>query len=306
MQLVVSSYNKEKPSLSLYEIDLKNKTHVVLDEKYLNAPSFVIEGDGYIYTYSKEKIKLVSYKKENNKLILIDEISIPGSTLTHLAYSKKHQSLYAASYADGAYLKVEVKDGIFSNLIYRLQENNSKCHHVALSKNEDNIYVTNISLDEIFIYDFNLNYKESYILPNGVGPRHLIIIDEYLYVVTEYSNEVIVLNNKGEIIQRISTINDYKKESFGATIIEMDGYIYVSNRGMDTIAIYKLNNYHLTFIKMIPSFGNHSRHMIKTSDKKYIISFNKNSNRISFINIEFEREDYYIDYDNVSCGVEIN
>lgn len=307
MKLVVSSYNKEKTSCTLFDIDIAKKEYKILDEVSLNAPSFIISGDEYIFTYSKEQIKLLSYKIKNDRLIKIDEIYLPGSTLTHLAYNKKYKKLYAASYFDGAYLKVDVKEGMFSNLKYYKQEEGleSKCHCVTISPNEEKVYITNIAQDKIYVYDYELNYLTKYILPVGVGPRHTIIHDEYLYTITEYSNEVLVVNNEGKIEQRVSTIKDYKNKTYGATLLYLDEHIYASNRGLETIAVFKMRNHLLEYEKMIPTYGNHSRHMILTKNQKHIISFNKNSHQISFINIETEKLDLSIPYDNVSCGVEI-
>lgn len=306
MKLVVSSYNKEKTSCSLFDVDISQKEYKILDEISLNAPSFIISGDDYIFTYSKEQIKLLSYIVQNDKLIPVDKLYLPGVTLTHLAYSKKHQSLYGASYLDGAYLKVDVKDGYFSNLTYKKQEGpESKCHCVTLSLDEEKVYITNLAQDKIYVYDYELNELTKYILPVDVGPRHTIVHNEYIYTITEYSNEILVLNPEGKIKQRISTINDYKNKTYGATLFVYDEHLYASNRGLETIAVFEIKNHLLEYQKMIPTYGNHSRHMILTKDTKYIISFNKNSHQISFINRENGKLELSIPYDNVSCGVEM-
>ncbi len=304
-RFVISSYNKDIPSLCLMEMDIQKKTYQILDEKKLNAPSFVIQSGKYLFTYSKNPIQLVSYKVENNQMIKVDAIFLPGTTLTHLAYSKKHQKLFAASYLDGAYLSVDVKNGFFSNLSYFKQEENldSKCHCVTLSKDENKVYITNIAQDKIYVYDFHLNYLETFHLPKGVGPRHMIIVDDYFYVITEYSNEVLVLDPKGILIERITTINGYPNKTNAATLLFHNGYLYASNRGLETIAVFKVNNHLLTYLKMIPTFGNHSRHMIFDKTKEYIISFNKLSNQISIINIKKEQEELSIPFEQVSSGV---
>lgn len=306
MKLAVSSYNKEKPSCTLLDIDITKAQYQIVDEISLCAPSFIISDGTYLFTYSKAPIQLLSYRIENNRFVLVDRLSLPGETLTHLAYSKKHQRLYAASYLDGAYLKVDVKDGFFSNLIYKKQEGTpSKCHCVTLSEDEEKVYITNIAQDRIYVYDSQLQYLTTYVLPTGVGPRHTIIYQDYLYTVTEYSNEVIVLNSSGEMKQRISTTQGYDEPSYGATLFVDDNRLYASNRGLETIAVFEICNHLLEYKKMIPTYGNHSRHMILTKDKHYIISFNKNSHQISCIDKKKEELVLSIPYDQVSCGVEL-
>ncbi len=53
-------------------------------------------------------------------------------------------------------------------------------------------------------------------------------------------------------------------------------------------------------------YGKHSRHMIITNNKKYIISCNKNTNNICFINKDTKELEYELSFDNPSCIVEID
>lgn len=307
MKLAVSSYNKDIPSLTMFQINLEKKTYSILDEKMLNAPSFLIENDGYIYTYSKEQICLLSYKIIDNKLIEIDKLLLPGVTLTHLVFSKKHNRLYAASYADGSYLMVDVNKGKFSNLKYIYPEiRPSKCHCVFLNKNEDIVNIIDIEQDLIYQCDKDLNLLNKIKLPEKSGPRHGLYHNGFIYVVTEYSNEVFVLDSKGNLLQQISTIGEYKDETYGATLLICNDKLYASNRGLETIAVFDIkDNNLLNFKEMINVYGKHSRHMIKTNDEKYIATFNKNSHNIVFININTKQNVLEIPYMNVSCGVEI-
>lgn len=307
MKLAVSSYNKDIPSLTMFQINLEKKTYSILDEKILNAPSFLIENDGYIYTYSKEQICLLSYKIINDKLIEVDKLMLPGVTLTHLVFSNKHNRLYAASYADGSYLMVDVNKGKFSNLKYIYPDiRPSKCHCVFLNENEDIVNIIDIEQDLIYQCDKDLNLLNKIKLPEKSGPRHGIYHNGFIYVVTEYSNEVFVLDNKGNLLQQISTIGEYKDETYGATLLICNNKLYASNRGLETIAVFDIkDNNLLNFKEMINVYGKHSRHMIKTKDGKYIVTFNKNSHNIVFIDINTKQSVLEIPYLNVSCGVEI-
>ncbi len=124
---------------------------------------------------------------------------------------------------------------------------------------------------------------------------------------TEYSNEVIIvdsLNNK--VISRYNTLTTKDVISYGATLFTDDNSLYASNRGEETIAKFIINKENnLIYDKSFPVYGKHSRHMILSLDKKYIISCNKNTNNICFINKETYKKEYEINFDNPSCIAQI-
>lgn len=308
MKLIVSSYNQDQYACTLFEVNRKTMQVQQLDTKHLIAPSFIIEGDGYLYTYTKHPLQMISYQVVHQQLVEIDRFSLPGLTLTHLVYSSKHKRLFAASYADGAYCSLDVEHGKFSHLHYQKQAPNaplSQCHCVSLSEDEESVYVTNIALDTIFIYDVDFHKIDEIHLPKGCGPRHTLAYDGYLYTITEYSNEVLVIDEaKREIQQIISTTQGYKGKTYGATLLIQDHQLFASNRGLDTIARYKIDHHQLIYQDMISTYGEHSRHMILSKDQQYIISFNKNTHTIAYIDIKTGACKMIIPYANVSCGVE--
>ena len=83
-----------------------------------------------------------------------------------------------------------------------------------------------------------------------------------------------------------------------------DNYIYVSNRGEETIARIEYKD-KLKLNSSLNVYGNHSRHMIFDETKNYIISFNKISNNISIIDKLTNELIMNIPYNNCSCGVVI-
>ena len=304
MKLIVSSYNTDEFALSYLDVDIKRKTYQILDQKKLNEPTFFVKIDDFIVSYTKEPLALVSYQIKGNSLIELSRMSIPGESLTHLVYSKKHKRIYGASYFDGAYMKIDFDGGFFSNLIYIKDIHfPSKCHCVYLSEDEEKVYIINIIGDMIYRCNKDLNLEKRIILPKKTGPRHGMMYDGYTYVVSEYSNEVLVLDKEEKLLQVISTLNHIDVESYGATLLVRNHHLYVSNRGLEKITVYELKNHLLIYQTMFDVYGKHSRHMILDDSKKYIISLNKNSNNISFIDVEDGTLIMKIPYPNVSCAI---
>ena len=299
MKLLISGYGENEECLNLVDVDLENKYVNFLDGKVLNQASYVIsykEDKTYVITYTKDPLKLVSYYIDSDKLVFVDEIRVPYLSLTHLIYNKKEHILFGCSYKDGMYLKVNVDKGHFSNLITKENEKPSLCHCVILIEEKSEIGVIDIKNDKINIYSYDLDYKRSVSLPIGVGPRHGIYYNKKLYVVTEYSNEVYVIDyESGVILSNTSTLT-YNVKSYGATLFILNDTLYASNRGEESIAVFDITKDDIRLDHAFPCYGAHPRHMIKSSDNKYIISCNKDSNTVTIIDIKTEACVLIFDY----------
>lgn len=296
MKFIFSGYLKNGETIALYNVS-RNLRYKRLDYQSIPNPSFVIEGDGYIYTYEKSSmLYLHSYIIKDDEMISVDKKDLPGTNITHLVYSPKNKILFGCSYHDGTFFGIKVDEGKFGDLvIYQKQINDerlSRCHQVLLNEDETELAVINIALDAIYFYDLHdhkVKYKDIIALPEGCGPRHGIYKGNLLYIITEYSNEIhIVDRNTKDTLQIISTIPNFKGTSYGATLVfSKDGrYLFASNRGEDTIAIFKvLDNQLLEYDHSISVGGKHPRHMILNHDGRYIISCNKDSGNITIINL---------------------
>lgn len=299
MKLVISGYGENEECLNLVDIDISNKCVSFLDGAVLNQASFVIsykEDKTYVITYTKDPLKLVSYYIDDNKFVFVDEISIPYLSLTHLIYNKKEKILFGCSYKDGMYLRVNVEKGYFSKLITKENQKPSLCHCVILVEEEKEVGIIDIKNDKINIYSYDLTYKRSIDLPAGVGPRHGIYYNNKLYVITEYSNEVYVIDYKSALVLSKASTLTYNVKSYGATLFIINGKLYASNRGEESIAVFDLDDSNIKLNHAFPCYGAHPRHMILSADNKYIISCNKDSNTISIIDLETEKCVLLFDY----------
>lgn len=295
MKVIISSYGKENETIGLYAI---NNNHAErLDYDSIVNPSYVVSGDDFIYTYeARDGLTLYSYRV-SNRLEKYDHKAIPGTGITHLSYSPKHKLLLGCSYGDGTFFSVGVSDGRFGEIYtYQKQitdDRLSRCHAIILNNQETEVAVVNIALDTTFIYRIEngtLIYKDELNYPKGSGPRHAIYSDDdsTLYTITEYSNEIIVHNRESKTItQSISTIPNYPNTSYGATLLFSKDrqYLYATNRGEDTIAQFRIGK-RLEYVDSYACGGKHPRHMTITRDGRYIINCNKDSNNVSFFDVE--------------------
>ncbi len=317
MQFVISSYKNRGNSLSLYK--LTNGEIINLDNKNLISPSFVVANKDNIFTFSKDKeLSLYSYKVKNNLLEEVSKIAISGGGITHLAYSNKNNILFGCSYSDGSYFSVSVKDGIYQKVLkYEKQITDSRlsrCHCVFLNNEENLLGVVNIALDAIYFYKIkgdDLEFSYLIELEKGIGPRHAIYNKDnsLIYVMTEYSNQVVVIDVKlKKTIQAVTTIPNFEGKTYGATLLISNDnkYLYASNRGEDSVAKFKIGSSGLLEYKNSFSvLGSHPRHMDKSKDGKLLISCNKDSNNVVFIDLAIEEVVNELVYDEASGICEI-
>ena len=295
MKLITSSYQNGQGALSLFDVNCESKEAKLLSEYEMNEPSFVIASDHLIFTYTKNPLKLVCLTLVNDKFTLIDELELPLESLTHLVYDKKNGFLFGASYRDGAIIKVEFKNAKLDNL--KVLNVGGKCHAVTLF--DDKLAVTNIENDRIYTYDLDLQPLQEIVFEEGIGPRHTLFNDGKFYFVTEYSNELFKYRD-GLILDRVKTTQS-ESESHNATLLLDDGKVYASNRGEETISIFK-DGEKFEFEKAFSTFGKHSRHMIFTPDKDAIISFNKESNNVTIICKATGKLLMEFPFEKASCG----
>ncbi len=121
------------------------------------------------------------------------------------------------------------------------------------------------------------------------GPRHIVLSEseKLLYIITEYSNEILVYENRGayRLLQKISTLPEgYTGDSNCSTLCFSKDrrFLYAANRGADTVALFSVKQDEL--LERITEYycgGKHPRHMIVTEDGKRLIICNQQSNLIS-------------------------
>ena len=125
--------------------------------------------------------------------------------------------------------------------------------------------VCDLGLDKIFIYKMDLDngqlisHGETQLKP-GAGPRHLVFHpnQNFAFVIEELSSKVTTLTYNStqgtlDVLETISALpSDFVKHNQSADIhITLDGrFLYASNRGHDSVAIYAIQqeNGYLTLI----------------------------------------------------------
>lgn len=269
-------------------------------EMDMNCPKYICTDGKYYYSYSQgNPLVLYSFEKVGDAFEVRSTLELNETTLSHLAYSKTQDMLFASSMDSGFMHAINVEDGIFKSVAFAEipgGEAPSKCHQVVLNKEENLAIVVNILRNKVFFNEFKdgkFSEKSVMFFEGDILPRHVMFTagEEFLYLVTEKSNEIIVIDYKNQTVVQRQPINPtYVFDGAQGATLQMDTEkkaLYVCIRGYNTISEFKIaDDFTLEFVKAYDMHGDNSRHMILTADKKYLVCANIGTSNFSVIDVE--------------------
>ena len=171
-------------------------------------------------------------------------------------------------------------------------ENQTSPHVHFTDLTPDQYLVTcDLGTDEVTTYDVDSEGKLSplatYNCNPGAGARHLVFHHHYkiAYLICELNStiEVLIYDGVGafERMQTISTLPEGYNDFNGTAAIRLskDGkYLYASNRGHDSIAVYRiLADGSLELLEIVPTHGQNPRDFDLSPDQEFLIAVHQDS-----------------------------
>lgn len=260
-------------------------------------------------------VSAFSICKRTGKLSLINQVPSCGQTPCHIILDKAGKYVLVSNYSTGNLAVLPVgADGRLSEASTTIQHvgssiNSSRqqgphIHSITLDPQNSFVFVADLGLDKIKIYRFNSDSGgvESDNMPcislaSGSGPRHFAFhpSGNYAYVINEMSNTITAFNynpSNGVLseVQTILTVpNGYKGDTYTSEIqVHPSGiYLYGSNRGHDSIAVFRIDNKGtLTLVDIQPCGGKWPRHFSIDPTGNWMLVGNEHSNRINLFSID--------------------
>ena len=318
----VGTYSKEN-SKGIYLCKFNNEVKEKVFTYNLLNPSYVTVCNKNLYAVIESKSyngnvggALASFKiNENYELSPLNIVPTFGEDPCHVTLTKDGAYAVTANYSGGSFSTFKAnKDGSLNYLKTikhfgcsknKARQEASHVHFAKFSPCEKYLCIVDLGLDKLFIYDFNketgevsLNKELTLSIEGGSGPRHLVFHPflNFIYLVTELTSEIVVLSydfneKKLEKAQTISSLPiNFNGESYASAIkISKDGkFIYVSNRGDDSIGVFKIDftTGKLTLINHYKTYGSYPRDFSITPDGRYLYAANEKSNSITIFSID--------------------
>lgn len=316
----IGSYAKPgEESIIKYSLDMKDFTYDKLCSVVeIQEPSYICLNKDKTKLYSVMELfefngevggAVVSYDLSENKIIKTVSVNSEGTLPCHIWFDEKRNYVYTSNYWNGSISMFKVnekKDAVECRAMRqhsgtgpnKERQEGPHVHFSGPSQDGTGIWVVDLGMDCVKFYEINegkliSNQKKDIYLSPGIGPRHFVmskIHEEIMYVVCELGSEIDVVDTaKGEILQRISTLPSCEIESACAAIrmSENGRYVYASNRGHDSIAVFEvLADGKLGCIQIIGTDGKNPRDF-NLSDG-FLLVANQDSNCISIFQYEEE------------------
>ena len=242
---------------------------------------------------------------------VVDSMTVPYGGPCHISLSDEKDYLFVANYSSGsvAVIKLDannIPETVTDSIRYvTVLPEMSHAHMIGHDPSDNKVYVTDLGLDRIMIYDFDRKVGKlkdakdgMVIFPPGTGPRHFVFNGDgsVLYVINEIASTISVIkvgqDKPADIIQTISTISsDFKGENSCAEIMMGKGgvYLYASNRGENSIAVFRISeDGTLVSVANVPCGGNWPRHFSTDPGGRFFLVGNQLSGYISVFKINMD------------------
>lgn len=287
MKFKIGTYTK-KSSQGIYQANLIDENISLELWNKADNPTYLYQANDYLFSVIKENDKGgVAFFNQGH---LINQVTQLGAPPCYVSYDQVNQLVYSANYHGGRINTYKLVDGLLLDHEKFSYPEGSKAHYIVYHPEISEVIVCNLGIDEVYFYQVinqNLELKATYKAAKGSGPRHAVVHPDtkLIYVFTELSSEIIVLkrvDSSVEVVQIISTLDDATVQRWGAAIrLSNDGkYLYVSNRGHDSITVFKVEVENLIWVENVSSHGVQPRDFNISPCDHYLIVANLDSNNL--------------------------
>ena len=255
----------DEPGICLFRLDTEKQTLERLESfSGIHHPSYLCLGRecGMLYAVQEQVPEGMVHglAVTETGLELRSSLSSGGADPCHLSMSSGGRALYAANYTGGSLAvyrlgadgSLKRRSGLYQHEGKGADPIRQECAHVHFSgEHEGLLYVTDLGLDQVFVYQERDGSLEDtglrLTLPAGYGPRHLEFDPErpeMVYVLCELAGKVVVFQKEEgryTLIQEADTLPaDFKGKNISAAIKRSKDLLFTSNRGHDSIAVFRI------------------------------------------------------------------
>ncbi|GAA5506344.1 6-phosphogluconolactonase [Novipirellula caenicola] len=263
-----------------------------------------------------ESIAAYSIEAETGKLTRLNRQSARGTASCYLDVDASGKSVLVANYASGSVAALPVReDGSLKEAASFIQHEGSSmdpkrqqgpfAHSIVISPDNRFALAADLGLDKVLIYRLDaatgnlvVNDVQPFAsLPPGSGPRHLTFdpSGNRVYVINELKNTVTYFSYAADsgrltLQQTISTLPEgFSGTSHCADLkITPDGqFLYGTNRGHDSIAIYRIgSDGRLSRVGIKSSLGGGPQNLLITPDGRWLLCANMTGNNVRVFRID--------------------
>jgi 6-phosphogluconolactonase len=284
-------------------------------------PSFLtVDSErGLLYAaneHGQGSVSAFAIDRSSGALKFLNSVSSKGSGPCHVALDRVGKWLFVANYNSGTVAVLPVHAGGALGEASDVKQHSGSsvnpqrqagphAHMAAPSPDNRFLLAPDLGLDRVLVYRFDA--AKGLLTPNdppflktaaGFGPRHLAFGKDahFVYVLGEMAASVTVFRydaarGSGDPVQTVSMLpDDYTGPKSGAEIsVDARGrFLYASNRGHDSIAIFRIDagNGTLTAAGRVPAQVKTPRSFAIDPAGAYLLTAGQDSSRIATFRID--------------------
>lgn len=230
----------------IYHYALQNGSIALRDFTPCDRPMYAIAEENRLWVLLRECFNdhtsgLQEYAIPDSGMLMPvgAPISTKGIVACHLC--RFHEKVYATNYLSGSvFCSNGALDVHTGHGVHPRRQDAPHTHFIAPSPDRQFLLATDLGLDAVFVYDEFLNVHSVARVPAGQGVRHLAYADDgvTVFAANELGSTVSMFTYHGgqlELRQTIPTLF-HERENMPAAIRVRGEYVYVSNRGDDSIS----------------------------------------------------------------------
>jgi 6-phosphogluconolactonase len=261
-------------------------------------------------------VSAFSIDRATGKLTLLNEVRSRGADPCYIIVDKSGKYVLVANYTGGSIAVFPVlEDGKLGEASAFVQhtghganpqrQEGPHAHSIDLSPDNRLAFVDDLGLDELLVYKFDST--KGTLTPNdppfvkldaGAGPRHFVLhpSGKFAYVVAEMASSVTAfsVDLKTGRLQRLQTMSTLPEGFTGENddaevhIAPSGKFLYTSNRGHDSIAIFAIDSQKGTLTKIddVPTQGKIPRSFEIDPTGKFLLAENSKSDNIVVFRID--------------------
>lgn len=273
----------------------------------VQKPSYLqVVGDRiYAVIQDGDQGGVATYAIDGDHATMLDKALGAGAPPAYVDFDTKRNLLFSANYhtaeisvfsVDAAGKLTHVDTVTHEGATGPAPEQDGPHPHYADLTPDGRLVVCDLGMDLVVVYDLDesghLTAKSRYQSEAGFGSRHITFSADgkMAYLLGELSSKLEVLKYDASTatfahVQTISTIAPDWDAHNGAAAIHLtsDGrFLYTSNRGENTIAVFKVDDKgEVALIQSISTEGDFPRDFELSSDESYLVASNQNTNNLT-------------------------
>lgn len=229
--------------------------------------------------------------------------STHGAAPAHVSVAPDGHTLFAVNYVSGASVLAYplAPDGRPSGEPWTAthaghgkdaaRQEGPHAHCARPSPDGRHLYVADLGTDEVVVYEAALTRLQALALPPGSGPRHLGFGPDGAvgFISLELTSELAVVRRDpaSGLLTLTQVCPTFSGASLGANLTAevlvspCGRFVYVSNRGRDTVAVFGWNGERAGLLTETPTLGRTPRGMVLSPGGTHLLIANQDSDNVT-------------------------